>query len=376
MGVPVRPSESASPTPTQHVSKPVLLWALFGTIFSGIAIVGWARWIGSDYFTPSPTGPDEFGGWRLVYLRCWEFGTFGLSLWFFWRYLVRPVLTERRLTLDGMIIVGFLLTWFYDPLPNLNVWTFTYNAHLINMGSWTAFIPFWAGPNSEHHPEPLLLIGGAYMAWFFFIPMLTGSWFIKRVRARFGWSNLGAFSALWCVLMVVELALFGLLTYPEVMQFPGAVHSMSLFAGKPYQYPIYDCVLAAFLFCTYAAFHYFRDDKGRSSFVEMGVDTLRVKPWCRTVISTLAVAGFCQVTLIFVYLVPYQQFAQRADATPLMKSYMNPGVCGKGTDYACPDAKVVPIPSKSSIHITPDDPRLPAGDEQPSLTGHNNSPRG
>lgn len=314
------------------VSKQVLVWAAFGAVFSGIAIVGWTRWIFSDYFSPSPTGADDFGGWKALYLRILEFGLFAVSLVVVWRYLLRPLVRERRLEFDGMFIIGCFVTWFYDPLPNINHWTFTYNAHSVNMGSWTHFIPFWEAPGQDYAPEPLLLLGSAYLAWFFFLPMLWGESFINAIRRRYPrMSTLGAFTWLWIALFVVESVFFFAMTVPEIMQFPGAISWMTVGSGHAWQYPVYDALLAPFLFCGIAALRYFRDDKGRS-FVEQGVDSLRGPAWVRKLASLLAITGAFQCLLIFGYLVPYQQFAERVDTDPHMKTYMCADTCGVGGD--------------------------------------------
>jgi hypothetical protein len=226
------------------------------------------------------------------------------------------------------------------------------------MGGWSNFIPFWKTPNTSQLPEPLLLLGGAYLGWFFMGPMMFGTKLINWLKRRFRLSTFGAFAVLWPILFVLEAIALFWMAISEFMTFPGVVHSMSLFAGKPYQYPLYDCVMGAFLFEAYAALHYFRDDKGRT-FVERGIDSLRWPGWARKFTAQMAIAGYIQVVLIFGYLVPYTVIIQHVDSYPQMKSYMNPDVCGPHTDYACPDKTWVPIPSKTSLHITPDDPRLP-----------------
>jgi hypothetical protein len=340
------------------VSKQVFVWAAFGALFTGIAIVGWARWLMSDYLTPSPTGTDAFGGWKEAYLRVVEFGLCGISLAVVWLYLIRPAVRDRRLDFDGMFIIGCFFTWFYDPLPNINNWTFTYNAHFVNLGSWTHYIPLWHSPGQDYDPEPLLFIGSAYLAWFFFLPMLAGEKFIDTLRRRNPrMSTLAAFTCLYVLLLVIESVFFFAMTVPELMQFPGAIGWMTIGAGRPWQYPVYDAILAPVLFCGIAALRYFRDEHGRS-FVERGVETLRAPAWVRKFTSLLAITGAFQCLLIFGYLVPYQQFAERVDVTPHMKSYMRGDACGAGTEYACP-GKYVPVPSKDSLHIRPDDPRLP-----------------
>jgi hypothetical protein len=58
------------------------------------------------------------------------------------------------------------------------------------------------------------------------------------------------------------------------------------------------------------------------------------------------------------YFMPYNILVVKADTFPKLPSYMRAGICGAGTDYACP-SEYVPVPSKTSLHIGPDDPRLP-----------------
>lgn len=93
--------------------------------------------------------------------------------------------------------------------------------------------------------------------------------------------------------------------------------------------------------------------------MEGGVDRLRIPNPCKKLVSLLAATGFIHTIIIGIYLLPYQSIAQRVDTIPDMKSYMSPGACGAGTDYACPSRDHVPVPSKGSLHIQPDDPRLP-----------------
>ena len=62
---------------------------------------------------------------------------------------------------------------------------------------------------------------------------------------------------------------------------------------------------------------------------------------------------------IVLYAVPYSYFAIKADTFPAMPSYLRANICGDGTDYACPSKNHVPMPSRSSLHIGPDDPGLP-----------------
>jgi hypothetical protein len=110
-----------------------------------------------------------------------------------------------------------------------------------------------------------------------------------------------------------------------------------------------------------STFRYFRDDTGLS-FVERGVRDLALPPRARQLVSTLAVIGFAHSWVVAAYFVPFTlSVALQADTAPRLPSYMRDGLCGGRTDYACP-SEYVPVPSgDDSLHVRPDDPRLPPG---------------
>ena len=61
---------------------------------------------------------------------------------------IRPWRRERRITLDGMLMVSMGLMMFQDPLLNyFNTWC-TYNTWLWNRGAWSSNIPGWVSPEA------------------------------------------------------------------------------------------------------------------------------------------------------------------------------------------------------------------------------------
>jgi len=65
----------------------------------------------------------------------------------------------------------------------------------------------------------------------------------------------------------------------------------------------------------------------------------------------------CNIPTIFM--------AQHSDSYPddvLDKSYLTNGMCGLGTDYACPDPCVPMVVGHDSVHVTPQGTMsIPAG---------------
>jgi len=348
-----------APAPVaQQRSATVLIWAAAGALSTFVIVRGLAAWIAGPDFKSSPKGTDPISDTKLLALHCFEGAVFAVGLLMVWRYLVRPLVRERRFTFDGMLIVAVLLMYFYDPLDNYFNYTFSYNAHFLNFASWAREIPGLQAPNQRFFPEPFLVMGGFY-AIFMFGSAVFGCWSLRRLAAaRPGASHLRLFAWLFLIVVVLDTVVENVFMRTQFAAYPGVVHSLSVFAGKYYQFPLYEPFIIATFACGMTAIRWFRDDRGQS-VAERGVETLRVGGRARTGLRFLAVTGLVHTWFIVAYFVPYNFFALKADTFPPMPSYLRAGICGQGTDYACP-SQWVPIPHGKSLHIGPDDPRLPA----------------
>jgi hypothetical protein len=344
----------------QEPRSPVIwLWAAAGAASTAVILRGFAAWILSPDFKTSPQGTDPISDTKLLALHLFEAGVFCAGLVMVWKFLVRALVRERRFTFDGMMIVAVLLMYFYDPLDNYFNYTFSYNAHFLNFASWARYVPGLQAPNQNLFPEPFLVMGGFY-AIFMFGSAVFGCWYMRRVKARRpGLSNLGLFAHLFAMVAFLDVVVENVFMRTQFAAYPGTVHSLTLFAGKYYQFPLYEPFIIALFASGMTALRWFRDDRGRS-VAERGEETLRVPPKARTAVRFLAVTGFIHVWFIGAYFVPYNFFALKADTFPPMPSFLRAGICGQGTGYACPSGSV-PIPHGNSLHVGPDDPRLPAG---------------
>ena len=343
--------------PTAPPSAPAGPWAVAGALGVVLVASAWMRWLVSDDFRPSPKGPDRIPGWELASIRGMEVVSVVVAAIFVWRLLVRPALRERKLNFDGMLIIAAVTMWFYDPLVNYLNFTFSYNRYFWNFASWTRHIPGWDSPNQHLAPEPLAFIGGGYV-WWVCAAAFIGCAILRKVRERYPrMSVLRSLAVLYGAIVLLEFATEVFFIRAGAWAFPGAIHSMTLWAGSRYQLPLYEPILVGFWCSGIAAFRYFRDDRG-FSLAERGAERLRVPEKARTAVRALAVIGAMHCWYLVGYFMPYNILAVKADTFAELPSYMRAGICGAGTDYACP-SEYVPVPSKSSLHIGPDDPRLP-----------------
>jgi hypothetical protein len=142
----------------QAKGKPVQIWAVFGGAILILQLYVWARWITGPYFEQVPAGPTPVP----LYMKIPLIAN-AVVLWValpvaVWWFFIRPWRRERRITLDGMLVLSMGLMVFQDPFLNyFNTWC-TYNAWLFNRGAWTPHIPGWFSPDEPGRmvPEPLL----------------------------------------------------------------------------------------------------------------------------------------------------------------------------------------------------------------------------
>ncbi|QZT60249.1 spirocyclase AveC family protein [Mycolicibacterium austroafricanum] len=131
----------------------VTVWACLGVVW--VIFIGqvFVRWMTSDDGSFGPAtilGPDEFETWRLIAMRVVEAISIAIMVAMAWVCLVRPWLRYRKIGLDGMLYIAATLAAPIDPLINHFHWTFAWNAHAINLGSWGHLFPL---SNAPHYAE-------------------------------------------------------------------------------------------------------------------------------------------------------------------------------------------------------------------------------
>ncbi len=122
----------------QSKVKPVQIWAAIGGAILVLQLYVWVRWISGPFFQRVPVGPTDPPTYMKFLLTANTFVLLGGLPVGIWWFIVRPWRRERRITLDGMLLVSLSLMFFQDPLLNyLNTWC-TYNTWQFNRGSWTS----------------------------------------------------------------------------------------------------------------------------------------------------------------------------------------------------------------------------------------------
>jgi hypothetical protein len=353
-------------------SRTVQIWAFFGGALLLLQLYVWFQWITGPYFVPVPTGVSDppmymkiMLGVNAAVLVC------GLpfAIWHFW---VKPWRNERRITLDGMLMLATGLMVFQDPLLNyFNTWC-TYNTWLWNMGAWTSHVPGWLSPEEPGRmvSEPILnnFIGYGYGV---LLTVMLGCWVMRKVKARWpGISNLRLIGVTFLWSYAFDFVMEGLILLPMgFYTYPGAIQAVSMNAGTYYQYPLYEGVMWGGVETALCCLRFFTDSRGRT-IVERGLDDVRGGFAVQQMTRFLAIFAAVSASFFFIYMVPAQWLGMHQDPWPedvQKRSYFIGGICGEGTDRLCPHP-AIPVPTKKSGYVDKDGRFiLPEGTELPKI---------
>lgn len=336
--------------------RPIFWWAGLGAAFLAFAAYLIIAWLAAGEPARVSPGPTKLPAAMKIALSTQQWGLFAGMLLLIWFKAVRPKLKTGSFTLDGLIILSFAVLWWSDPLYNYFTPGFNYNAYFFNLGSWIGHVPGWMSPNPTKIPQPLLWLPGVYTCAFYLMVLATCT-IMRKARDRFPtYSGV----TLWFIAFVPMMVL-GTLWEAAFMvmgshQYGSSIRALALNAGHYYAFPVYQGITASLLYTTWGAMRFFRDDRGQS-FAERGAERLHLPAWTKDWTRFFAVSGAITAIFFAFYHIPNAMIAQRGSAWPQdvqKRSYFTSGVCGPGTDIACPDPRV-PFPrGSSSLRIAPD----------------------
>jgi hypothetical protein len=322
-----------------RTSSAATWWAAVGAVFAAVTVYQWSAWLlGGNLQTNPRRGPVP--GWQLAVARVEEtigpLLVIGVLYWCLWR----PWRRERRITLDGLLVVVFLQMWaLQDPwIDFLRPWS-VYSTVWTSVGCPQCHAPGWLSPHTMS--EPVLFMPGAYAA-VLFGGVVLGNKVMRTLRARRpGLSTPRLVLRAFLLLCLLDFVMETVWLTTGAYTYGGAHRGLSLWAGRYYQFPVYEVLLWGITWTGLACVRYFRDDKGRT-VAERGVDELRIGSAGRAGVRLLALMGICNL-LFLAYNISVNYAGLYGDAYPrsiLSRPYLTGNMCGTYTDVACPGPDV------------------------------------
>ena len=313
---------------------PIRIWAALGAMALAMQMYVYARWVASEAFVATPPGSDQVPQVAQVSGIAYEIVSIGI-LPFVLTWFVRGIRNTGRIDAIRLLMVGWLSAYWLDPFLNFLRPMFTYNAYNFNRGCWCEFIPGWQAANGSRIAEPLLIDPPAYFYTFTATAMLA-LWCMRKLKATFPnvgitGMTLAGFAGVWATMGLLDIVAARIMGFDA---WPIAFQSASFWAGKYYQFPIYEFVLFPSIFVASAFLLHFADDKGQT-VIERGVESIGGPSWLRTAARILAFIAFCNV-LNLSYTAAMGVHALYADPWPSgMPSWLADGQCGGMTGIAC-----------------------------------------
>jgi hypothetical protein len=313
-------------------TPPVVRWAWVGAAILVFIVYVLGRWILTGRAVPTDPGPDPLPHSEHLFIVWVQWIAMSLGAIVFSLIVIRPWIREGRMTTTGMLYVCWLTLFFQDPMMNYTSATVLYNSYMVNLGTWTlGSMPGWTSPNGNNLPEPLLLIvvGYTIIGYSLCFPVLA---LLNKAKER--WPSIGKFRLALlgiALLMALDTLFECLLLRTGVYAYPGGIRAITLFAGQTYQFPMTEglCYGGLTTGATLVLLLY-RDDRGQT-FVERGLDKLRVSAVARQGVKFLALFAYVHVCMFLVFTVPMQWLATHSDPFPAgYPSYMINGLCAYG----------------------------------------------
>jgi Spirocyclase AveC-like len=304
-------------------SRVVLVWAAVGVVWSVVCVFAMWGWVTGPNFGPAPVlGPDQMPSGKLIGLRLVEVistSVLAVAVYFLaWR----PWRHERRITLDALLLLGGVTGFVMDCWLNIRAYLFAFNAHSVNLGAWSSYLPFHNPAMPGHYAESLLW--GLPMYIYFCAALgYVGTMAARKLRARFpDLSTQGILAVLFVGDFIFDFVVENLIIRTtDGYSFVQTNGALTLWAGEQYQFPIYECFLVA---CVGLAFTYARwsmdwDENGLS-VVERGVLSLPSR--YRLAARVLAAIGFCAAVLMLCYHLPINWIGLTGHSFAELPSYL------------------------------------------------------
>lgn len=380
MGAAVIKQGSTARTQVEKKDIPVKVWGSIGAVILAFQIyVAW-QWITGPFFTPVLPGPSPIPLWLLVSARIQEFLMTASFVYALWRFVYKPWRRDGHMNSDGLVCLGlYVFAWFLDPVTNYGGPAITYNAYLINMGSWMPYVPggLLQGTPGHQVPEPLLWTGGIYGGVIFLISVL-GAWMMRKAKERIpGLTPVGVYLVIFPVVFLIDILLEAFVLMPmgtyTYLGAPGLCINCDTF----YKFPIYEALSWGLVWMAWSTLLYYRDDRGLT-FVERGAEDLKIPRVQKTFLRFLAVGAYLSITMILFAVIPWYWMETNMSPYPedaLKRSYYLDGICGEGTTFMCPGPAVPNWGGNKSARITPEGKLyVPEGVELPKMVLHDKTP--
>lgn len=325
----------------QHVTA-TKVWIALGVFWAGVFFYCMIAWVLGPDFHPNSFGRQAASPGYVLFLKSLEIAMLILTLWILWHFVVRSLLRERRFSFDGLYFLACFTMVVQEPWHSWIRPQLLYNDIFFNMGSWMGTLPI-SNPTAHLTPVPLAFAGLGYF-WIYGLPAYGGAKLMDRVNRPRPGANGPRFSPLQMIALtfagfcVFDVAIESFILRTGMFIYPSTIPAITLFAGTPHQFPLYEMVAWAGTYTCAASLLHYRNTQGET-VADRHLDRLTQPGWKRTLARWLALVGFLQTGILLTYNVPYMFWALHGGPFTVSEAsapWLTAGMCGPSTAYDCP----------------------------------------
>jgi hypothetical protein len=345
------------PTDDHRKTAPVVIWAGCGAACLIFFFWIWAKWITGPFFKTVEYGPSVPPTWMKTVLIVWQAAGILLAVYLIYKFVVQPWRRDRHVGFDGMIGLASFFVVFWDAISNYFGNWFTYNAYMINFGSWFSELPGWLaqGKPGAMISYPILFIFPFYIYCFIGIGIL-GCWVMRTAKnIRPSLSNLQLVGICFVIMFFVDILLEGCIWAPMgIIVYIGG--HWGIFPESYHKFPLHEAVCVAATFTWTAGLRYFKNDKGET-LCERGIEDLRISNGRKHVLRFLAMVAYMSLIVLVAYHLGSTFFGANStewSAEFQKRSYLTNHLCGDETTWACPSPNLPnPRSGGQATHVGP-----------------------
>ena len=312
-------------------------WIVMGAAWFALFLYCMIGWVTGPDFVPVTFGRDQAPADYVRLIRLMEVVMLALTAWLLFLFVFKPLARDRQLSFDGLFFLACFTLVLQEPWHSWIRPQLLYNTIFINYGSWMGYLPV-SSPTAYKTPLPIAFAGLGYF-WIVAGPAWCGSRLMGWGRSRNpGISPTKLIGLCFLGFCVFDLIIESFILRTGMFIYPSTIPSLTLFAGEPHQFPLYETVSWAGTYTALACIHYFRNDKGET-WADRGFDSLRVPAPLATFTRWLAIVGICQIGMLFTYNIPYMYWAVHGGPFTVSEEshpWLTAGLCGTSTPYDCP----------------------------------------
>ncbi|MFD7090716.1 spirocyclase AveC family protein [Streptomyces sp. NPDC059896] len=292
---------------------PVMAWAILGLLFLVVQAFIFGHWLMESDISPAPYVGHEIATSRRVYSWVHQ-AVMSVAFLGIAAYFLHHCRKNRKVTFMAAVYVGWIFTFWQDPIAYYRTKVAILNHSFINVSTWGPSIPGFHGPDPQSQIQEV--VGSTGFGYGITIFAILGVRAILDLvcnpRRQWKLHTLIPAAFILCVIACIAVEMYyirGAHAWAWIATYPGP----TLFEGHWYQMSVLGDVLYGLAMLPMVVMDRIARDRGTEVAALRGTDRLptRAQPWSR-ILAGIGLVNAC----FLLYIIPIAFLAQSGSPVP------------------------------------------------------------